>query len=387
MENAVSKEKRPLTEAQKKLFVFLALTVISALVATVAFCRDDETASISWIMLKDILILLTYFAVLYAMPMVTDGYRVLLPILATVLWIVLLICTTPVDMRMIIEARESVFLKAVHFLFAAIGLLFLSLLYMICGALLSRDAKKDGLPPIFHKMSRKAYKILYGILAAVLLVTGVTTSVIYHVQMTELKAYAVSEADYTTVMPNLRVAVDTGEPESVSHGLDRIEYAAIDGVDHHDFIYAKKIQWVLMGVEEGQPMILRAASNTADPAADAPITSITVTGDQTVPVTPALAAQITDIVRGNGTPYKGENEPNTYSVSQNGAYNLVVTVTFEGYDAFAWSAPVVEFEGHYLLAVETKTTFSVEDDVYRDLTYAYFELTELPLPEGEATDN
>lgn len=384
MENTVKNKKRPLTEGQKKLFVFLSLTVISALVATVALCRDDETVSLSWHILENVLILLVYFAVLYAMPMVTDGYRVILPILATVFCMILLICTAPVDMRMIQEARESVFVKALDFLLVGGGLLFLSLLYMICGALLSHDAKKDGLPPIFHKMSGKAYKILYGILVGVLLVTGVTTSVIYHVQMTELEAYAVSEDDYTTVMPNLRVVVDTGEPESVSHGADRIEYAAIDGVDHHEFIYAQKIQWVLLGVEKGQPMVLRSASSTADPAVEAPITSITVTGDTTVPMTPALTAQITDIVRGNGTPYAGKNKPYTYPVD---THDLEVTVTLEGYDAFVWSAPIVAFEGHYLLAVETKTTFSTEDDVFEEPTYAYFELTELPLPAGDATDN
>lgn len=381
MKSEAQKSGRSLPEMPQRLFVWLALVVISALVACISLCRENETQAFSVDLILEFFVLAAYFTALYALPLCTDGYRVLLPSLATVLCTVLLICTTFVDMRMIREAREPVLIRSLEVIGLAVGLMFFSLLYLICAALLAWDARKDGLPPIFSSLSRKAYTILYGILIGILLVTGVTTSIIRHGQMNKLNAYVVSEDDYTTVMPNLRVAVGTSEPEAVPNALDHTGYAAIEGVDHHDFLYAQQIEWALLGFLEHDPFILRANSNTTDPAKDAPISSIKITGDQTVTVTPALAAQITEIVRGGGAPYQGEKKPNRMNISNAHAYHLTVTVSFESCDAFIWCANVVEFEGHYLLEVETQAEFIHKKAIFEH-TYAYFELTELSLPEN-----
>ncbi|MBQ9779825.1 MAG: hypothetical protein IJW00_02655 [Clostridia bacterium] len=87
----------------------------------------------------------------------------------------------------------------------------------------------------------------YSILIGVLVITGVTTSVICHAQITKLNAYMVSEDDYTIVVPNLRVVAGIGESETVSHGWDHIAYAAIDGVDYHEFLYAEQHEGMLWG--------------------------------------------------------------------------------------------------------------------------------------------
>lgn len=369
----------------KKLLVYLVLTVVTALIATLADCRNNETQAFSTEVIVNFLIFLAYFAALYAIPLLTDGYHVILPVIATVLLTALLAGTTSVDMRMIRESGESGFFKSFSVATAVLVLLFLALLYTICSGLLTRDARRDGQPPIFHSMSRKGHAILYGILASVLLITGVTTSIIHHNQMTKLNAYAVSENDYLAVMPNLRAVADTTEPESVTHGLDYVEYAAIEGVDHHYFLYAKPYQWALYGHSEGLPLILRHKDNATDPATDAAITDMTVSGDLKVTMTPALTAEITDIVRGRGVTYRGEKEPSIHNTSGHNAHNLKVTVSFEGYDALVWQAPVVEFEGSYLLQVETATDFADKDAVFEH-TYAYYELTELVLPEAGASE-
>ena len=370
---------KSLPEMPQRLFVLLALAAISALAASIAISRENEAQAFSAGFLTDFLILMVYFTVMYAIPLCTDGYRVLLPSLATVFCTILLICTTAVDMRMIRESREFILFRSLGVLGIAIGLPIFFLLYLICAALLAWDAKKDGLPPIFSSMSRKAYTLLYSVLIGVLLITGVTTSVIHHGQMTRLTAYMVSEDDYNTVMPNLRAVTDISEPEVVSHGFDFTRYAAINDVDHHEFLHARQVEWVLLGTNEHDPFILRANGLTADPAKDLPISNVGITGDKKVTVTPALAAQITEIVRGGGTPYKGEKEPSQYSVSHSRAHHLTVTVSFEGCDAFVWSANVVEFEGHDLLMVETRTDYTGKDSIFEH-TYAYFELTELSLP-------
>jgi len=341
MKKPISGGHRPLTEAQKKLFAFLSLMLISALTATLAVFRADELRTAPHVLMIAFLSLLAYFATVYAMPLPTDGYHVLLPIITAVGLTALLISTAFVDMRMIQEAQANGLFTSFSVMVGAVLLEFFSFLYMIFGLILTRDTKKEGLPPIFHDMGRKAYKILYGSLAGVLLITGVTTSISHYVQMTELNTYMVSENDYTTVMPNLRVVAATDSPESVSHGFDSIEYAAIDGVNHHEFLCAKQTEWVLLGTEIHQPILLRAQDSTTDPARDAPIKSMTLTGKTDVAVTPALEAQITNIIRGGGTPYRhqGEKEPNEYNTSPARAQDLMVTVTFEGYDALPGAPP------------------------------------------------
>ncbi len=386
MQNAMIQENKAPSDRQKRVPAFLCLTVVSSLVMTIVSNRHSETQQLSTTMIMESLIFLLFFAALYAIPFATDGYHVLVPAISTAFLTALLIISAPVHMRLMLESAPSPLAQALVYLIGAASAMFFSLLYTICAALLTKDAKEEGLPPVFHNMSKKAYRILYGVLIGVLLITGVTTSVIHYVKMVELNAYAVSENDYPTVMPNLRVAVRTGNPETVPHGLDHIDYATIDGVDHHEFLYAQQTEWVLLGTEVHKPIILRAKDHTADPAANASIKEITLTGKADIPVTPALKAQIEKIVRGQGTPYEGENEPNKYNVSHHKAQDLTVTVSFEGYDAFVWCVPVVEFEGHYLLEVETLTEFRDKGSIFNP-TYTYYVLPKLQLPAVSASNN
>ena len=353
--------KKPLSQSGKNVYVFLGLTLLTALTLLIYALRIAEEPFAFEPFLICISVFLPVCAAIYAMPLLVDAYDFLLPIIGTAFMVLLLICSTPVQWRIIAENTPNNWDTAFNILVILGIALVISFFYMILGGLSSADNRKSGLPPYFSNISSKTKEMVTIVLASVLLLTGVTTSVIRQILLHERESYMVSCEDYTSLR-NFKIAANTSTPEQVHTSLfDTDEYAIIEGIDHHDFLQFTRKEFVLLGVDISDPMLLQSKHLSMDFPKEAPIASIHVASQSSdgeeneiiLDLDEELSQQIIQVVRGNTVALPQVSD--TSKLKGNPFPDLgkypYVKVYFEGYDAFYWQAILGTYEGMFALGM------------------------------------
>ncbi len=229
---------------------------------------------------------------------------------------------------------------------------------------------EDALP--VQATSRKSRAILSGVLAVVVVVVGIFSLVTYNGNVAAIPDNAPhSEADYVTVMPNLKGELSEDAANVVAYGSDwQADYRALALVPTNEFIHVSQS---VNGAAQSH-MILRHKDHSFDPAKTADILSVIYTKPMNLFDTTSKvlyeddSAFIISILRGESTAAPVEvTDPQSYGS---------IKVLFMGLDHLWWEASVMEKDGKYYLRVATNTDFSVKDARY-DEKYEFYELSNI----------
>ena len=349
--------RKSLTFNQRDIFVYLALALTTTIVMAVYSTRIHEDAFSIKSFLLYVFIFSHPFLIIYGLPLLTDAYDLVMPIPATIFMSALLIFSTPTPRRMILEHRESDFSLFIQIVGIMVFALFLSLLYTVIVGMASKARKISGEPPLLSHISAKTRTLMLIILSTVLLVTGITSTVIHRISVNEQKSYIVSVEDYSPLL-NFTVVGELIKTESVAQGLLHTNrYSAIEGVDHREFLH--KVEVVhFMGESSGDPILLYNNSSGKDFLKDTPIASIHLVGkdsawsEEETLFSPdnELSAEITSIIKGEGQALAGTVKTSPPKISYGKC--VFARVYFEGYDAFYWQGQIMAYENGYLLVLD-----------------------------------